>query len=79
MENQFYIHEIRGKNNKIANKGIVVAATYDEARQGYHAYLGAYGYGNDENTDFVLVMITDKTGTVLMSETWNAPQPEPNA
>ena len=23
MENQFYIHEIRGKNNEIANKGIV--------------------------------------------------------
>lgn len=78
MENQFYLHEIRGKNNTIDNKGIVVAATYDAARQGYHAYLGAYGYGHDENTDFVSCMITDKTGTVLMAETWNAPV-EPNA
>lgn len=77
MENQFYIHEIRGKNNEIANKGIVVAATYDAARQGYHAYLGAYAYGHDENTDFVSCMITDKSGSVLMTETWVSPvEPE---
>jgi len=79
MENQFYVHEIRGKNNVIDNKGIVVAETYDNARQGYHAYLGAYAYGNNPDTDFVSCMITDKTGAVLMAETWNAPQPEPNA
>ena len=79
MENLFFIHEIRGKENVIANKGIVVAATYDAAKQGYHAYLGAYGYGNDPDTDFVSCMITDKTGAVLMAETWNAPRPEPNA
>ena len=45
MENLFFIHEIRGKNNIIANKGIVVAATYDAAKQGYHAYLEVYVYG----------------------------------
>lgn len=75
MENQFYIHEIRGHGDTIDNKGIVVAVTYDAARQGYHAYLGAYAYGHDENTDFVSCMITDKTGTVLMAETWLAPAP----
>lgn len=73
MTNQFYIHEIRGKNNEIANKGVVVSATYDDARQGFHAYLGAYAYGHDEGSDFVSCMITDKTGAVLMAETWNAP------
>lgn len=51
MKNQFYIHEIRGKNNEIANKGIVVNATYDVICQGYHAYLGAYAHGYDINTD----------------------------
>lgn len=76
MENLFFIHEIRGKENVIANKGIVVASTYDAAKQGYHAYLGAYAYGHDENTDFVSCMITDKSGTVLMAETWVAPAPE---
>ncbi len=79
MENQFYIHEIRGKNNEITNKGIVVAATYDAAKQGYHAYLGAYAYGNNPDTDFVSCMISDKTGAVLMDETWNASQLTPNA
>ena len=77
MKNLFFIHEIRGKENVIANKGIVVAETYDAAKQGYHAYLGAYAYGNNPDTDFVSAMITDKTGAVLMSETWNARQPEP--
>ena len=79
MENQFYIHEIRGKKNEIANKGIVVAATYDAAKQGYHAYLGAYAYGNNPETDFVSAMITDNTGSVLMAETWNDAQPLPIA
>jgi hypothetical protein len=79
MENKFFIHEIRGHNNTIDNKGIVVCETYDAAKQGYHAYLGAYAYGHDENTDFVSCMITDKSGSVLMAETWIAPQPEPNA
>ena len=77
MENQFYLHEIRGHGSAIDNKGIVVAETYDAAKQGYHAYLGAYAYGHDENTDFVSCMITDKSGSVLMAETWVAPvEPE---
>lgn len=79
MENQFYIHEIRGHGGTIDNKGIVVAETYDAAKQGYHAYLGAYAYGHDANTDFVSCMISDKSGAVLMAETWNASQPKPNA
>jgi len=79
MKNLFFIHEIRGKNNTIDNKGIVVAETYDAAKQGYHAYLGAYAYGNNPDTDFVSAMITDKTGSVLMAETWNASKSKPNA
>jgi uncharacterized protein (DUF305 family) len=75
MENQFYIHEIRGKENVIANKGIVVAETYDDAKQPYHAYLAAYAYGHDPDSDFVQCMITDKSGAILMAETWAAPAP----
>lgn len=77
MGNKFFIHEIRGHDGTIDNKGIVVAETYDAAKQGYHAYLGAYAYGHDSNTDFVSCMITDMTGSVLMAETWLAPV-EPN-
>ena len=79
MENLFFVHEIRGHKSTVDNKGIVVAATYDAARQSYHAYLGAYAYGNNPDTDFVSCMITDKTGAVLMADTWNAPKTAPNA
>ncbi len=77
-ENKFFIHEIKRTNNTI-EKGIVVKDTFDGAKQGYHAYLGAYAYGNNPDTDFVSCMITDKTRTVLMAETWSAPQSELNA
>ena len=80
----YFLHQIKHTNGTW-DKGIVVKTggsaeeNYEAALQGYHAYLGAYAYGHDENTDFVSAMITDKTGTVLMAETWNIPQPEPNA
>ena len=72
MENKFFLHEIK-RTGEAISKGIVVADTFDAAKQGYHAYLGAYAYGHEQNTDFVSCMITDMTGTVLMEETWNAP------
>lgn len=71
MENKYFLHEIKGKNGTITNKGIVNANTFDDARQGYHAYLGAYAYGHDPETDFVSCMITDTNGFTLMQETWN--------
>lgn len=72
MENKYFIHEIKGKDGIISNKGIVVADTFDDARQGYHAYLGAYAYGHDTESDFVSCMITDMNGLTLMQETWLA-------
>lgn len=75
MENKFFLHEVKRTGDTI-NKGIVVADTFDAAKQGYHAYLGAYAYGHEANTDFVSCMITDMSGMVLLSETWLAAQPE---
>lgn len=75
MENKFFLHEIKRTNGTI-EKGIVVKDTYDGAKQGYHAYLGAYAYGNNTETDFVSCMITDISGMVLLSETWLAPSAE---
>lgn len=74
MENKFFLHQIK-RTGETISKGIVVADTYDAARQGYHAYLGAYAYGHEANTDFVSCMITDMSGMVLLSETWLAPTP----
>lgn len=74
MEKHF-LHQIK-RTDGTFSKGIVVADTFDAAKQSYHAYLGAYAYGHEANTDFVSCMITDMWGTVLLSETWNAPVPE---
>lgn len=72
----FFLHQIKRTNGTI-EKGIAVHGSLDGARQGYHAYLGAYAYSHDANTDFVSVEITDMTGARIMAETWAAAQPEP--
>lgn len=71
MGNKYFLHQVRiGKTN--TTKGIVIHDTFDAAKQGYHAYLGAYAYGHDEDAVCVQAMITDRTGQVLFNETWNA-------
>ena len=74
MENKYFLHQIKQTNGTI-DKGIVVKNTFDDAKQGYHAYMGAYAYGHDANTTFVHCMITDKYGVTLepFNEAWNAP------
>lgn len=75
-ENKFFMHQIKRTNGTI-DKGIVVKDTYEGAKQSYHAYLGAYAYGQHADTDFVSCCITDMSGSVLMSETWLKPvEPE---
>lgn len=71
MENKFFMHQIKRTGGTI-DKGIVVKDTYEGAKQSYHAYLGAYAYGQSADTDFVSCMITDMYGAVLMDETWRA-------
>lgn len=71
---KYFLHEIK-RNGTTITKGIVVADTFDAAKQGYHAYLGAYAYGHEPNTDFVSCMITDMYGNILMKETWLAAEP----
>lgn len=71
-ENKFFLHQIK-RTSGTFDKGIVVKDTYDAVKQSYHAYLGAYAYGNNTETDFVSCMITDMSGIVLLSETWIAP------
>ena len=58
-------------------KGVVVHDSLDAARQGFHAYLGAYGYGHDATIDFVESMVIDMAGRVCNSCVWNnIPAPE---
>lgn len=72
MVNNFYLHRIK-KSNGVFDKGIEVKDTYADAKQAYHAYLGAWAYGHDSNTEFVQCLITDSNNTTpLMGETWIA-------
>lgn len=75
MNNIFFLHQIKHTNGSF-DKGIVVKETFEAAKQGYHAYLGAYAYGQNASTDFVSCEITDSYGARLMAETWAAPEPE---
>jgi uncharacterized protein (DUF305 family) len=73
----FFMHRIKHANDTW-DKGIEVKETYEDAKQSYHAYLGAWAYGHDQNTDFVNCMISNEKGAVLMNEAWKAVVPEPN-
>lgn len=48
-------------------KGVVVKDTLDSARQSFHAYLGAYGYGNQPTIDYVAVAIMAMDGRITDS------------
>ena len=69
MDQVYFLHQIKRTNGTI-DKGISVKATYELAKQGYHAYLGAYAYGQNAETDYVQCAITDMAGNVLLAETW---------
>ena len=68
-EIKYFLHQIKHTNDAY-DKGIVVKETFEAAKQSYHAYLGAYAYGQAQDTDFVSVFISDTNGTILMTETW---------
>lgn len=76
METKYFLHQIKHTNNAY-DKGIVVKDTFEAAKQSYHAYLGAYAYGQQAETDFVSVAISDTNGTILMAETWKKPEEVP--
>ena len=74
---KYFLAQVKRTNGTI-EKGIVVKDTYDDACQSFHAYLGAYAYGKDANTDYVLVHILDSKGLGLKGETWQKQEEESN-
>lgn len=66
MENKFFLVQIKHTNGNW-EKGVVVKDTLNDARQGYHAYLGAYGYGHDANTDYVQCLVLGDNGAIYDS------------
>lgn len=57
--------------NGIYEKGVVVKDNCDDAQQSFHAYLGAYAFGNNAQTDYVYVQITDDQGRVIDWKVWD--------
>ena len=76
----YFLHQIKHTNGTY-DKGLVVKETMDAAEQSYHAYLGAYGFGQQPDTDFVACSITDDNGMLLMDRSWkkqvSESEPEP--
>lgn len=63
MEHKYFLTQIKHTNGAW-EKGVVVKDTLNDARQSYHAYLGAYGYGKDSNTDYVACYIMGDNGEI---------------
>lgn len=73
---KFFLVQIKQTNGTM-EKGVVVKDTLDAARQSYHAYLGAYAFGNAANTDYVQVAILDGNGSIYDHDIWKVEQEEP--
>lgn len=68
--NIFALTQIKRTNGAI-EKGCVIKNTLDEVKQSYHAYLGAYAYGHDANTDYVMCEVMDAKGNRMEFEVWD--------
>lgn len=66
MPEKYFMTQVK-RTNGVYEKGCVVKDSLDDARQSYHAYLGAYGYGHDTNTDYVLCYIVGDNGATFDS------------
>lgn len=75
MEEKFFLVQIKHTNGTW-EKGVVVKDTLDAARQSYHAYLGAYGYGNQAGTDYVACYIFGQNGANYDTMIDNRIEPE---
>lgn len=73
MNGVCFLVQIKHTNGNY-EKGVVVktATTVEEAinaaKQGFHAYFGAYGYEHDANTDYVCCMVVLDDGRIVMNE-----------
>lgn len=55
-----------------------VHETYDAAMHHFHQVMTTYGYGNNENYDYVAAQVQTLDGRIVRSEVDNRiPQPEP--
>ena len=71
--NKYFLTQVKRTNGTI-EKGVVVQDSADAVLQSFHAYLGAYAYGHDSNTDYVYVEAINEDGAELDRKKWDATQ-----
>lgn len=60
------------RTNGTISKGCAVHFTPDDAKQAFHAYLSAYGYGHESGTDWCYAAVNDSNGAVIEKPvTWD--------
>ena len=70
----------RGTRASRSKGGGTTRENLEAAKQSFHAYLGAYAYGQSADTDFVACYITDTRGNRVLWELWDGrakPEQEP--
>lgn len=67
----------RRKTDQTYDKGIEIRSSMEDALQGWHAYMGAYAYGHDAQTEYAYCGIISLDGGIRRSEVWEAPEAEP--
>ena len=80
MTNVYFISQVQhNRKTNVWTKGLVVKAdanTDNEAAalQTYHSYLGAYGYGNNPDIDYVYCrLVAADHRREPMEESWESP------
>ena len=71
---KYFLVQIKQTNGTIS-KGVVVKDSFDDAKQGFHAYMGAYAYGHEAGTDYVQCGILNAEGLHMVGEAWDATEP----
>lgn len=64
MGDKYFLVQIR-RTNGAYDKGVAVKDSANAARQSYYAYLSAYGYEHDTNTDYVQAAILNMAGGII--------------
>lgn len=67
-DDKWFLTQIKKSTLDVYEKGVVVKNTLEDAKQGLHAYFGAYGYNHDATVDYVACYIADMYGNILYRE-----------
>lgn len=71
MEVIYLLTQAKRTNGTVV-KGCAVHFTPDDAKQAFHAYLSAYGYGHESGTDWCYAAVNDSNGAVIEKPvTWD--------